>query len=79
GQSLAISADSDVQALGAVEQNDTFQLLLELTIAPQALAGEQRSDSRCFLATALFAEQPQTLDYYRHFRDDVLLKLPGGE
>ncbi|NVC64488.1 hypothetical protein FC652_15310 [Vibrio sp. 05-20-BW147] len=80
GQSLAISTDSDVQAQGALEQNDTFQLLLELSIAPQAIAGEeQRSDSRCFLATSLFAEQPQTLDYYRHFRDDVLLKLPGGE
>ncbi|KGK17405.1 S8 family serine peptidase [Vibrio navarrensis] len=77
GQSLAIS--TTVNAQSTAEQSETFQILLELTVSPLAIAAEKRSDSRCFLATSLFADQPQTLAFYRHFRDEVLLNLPGGD
>ncbi|EOU2463244.1 S8 family serine peptidase [Vibrio navarrensis] len=79
GQSLAISTGAIANAQSAAEQSDSFQILLEMSVSPLAVAGEKRSDSRCFLAKSLFADQPQTLAFYRHFRDEVLLNLPGGD
>ena len=39
----------------------------------------QQSDSRCFIASELFFNEPEKILKFRQFRDDGLLKLPFGE
>jgi len=37
------------------------------------------TDSRCFIASSIYPHQPGKLQKFRLFRDNVLLKLPGGK
>ncbi len=39
----------------------------------------QSTDSRCFIASSLYPQQPEKLHKLRVFRDQVILKAPGGE
>lgn len=54
-----------------------FELSLKLSYLERAAASH--SDSRCFLASAVYAEQPKKLAQYRAFRDEFLLKSPTGQ
>jgi len=37
------------------------------------------TDSRCFIASSIYPQQPEKLQKLRAFRDHVLLEIPGGE
>ena len=52
-----------------------------LVITPEVHSNQAStsSDSRCFVASALYAEEPEKLTKLRAFRDQTLRTLPGGD
>ena len=52
-----------------------MRLSLQLKEKPQIAA----TDSRCFIASAIYPNQPKKLKKIRGFRDEILLPLPGGK
>jgi hypothetical protein len=58
------SEKSDLSVEGEADEDSTLELM---------------SDSRCFIASSLYQQQPHKVAFYREFRDNVLLTLPFGE
>ena len=46
--------------------------------ASETTSSSSGSDSRCFIASAVYSNGHQNLSTLRQFRDNVLAKLPGG-
>ncbi|OLQ91322.1 hypothetical protein BIY21_13285 [Vibrio ponticus] len=57
------------------QDKETFVIQPKIS-APIAQAS---SDSRCFVASKIYANQPSKINKLRKFRDEVLSKLPGGD
>lgn len=89
--SAATSTNSSVsvqphQATLSVADQSAYDLNSELnaitiqyTQATSSVASSSsESDSRCFIATSLFPNNPMILESLRGIRDDVILRLPYG-
>ncbi|ORT51677.1 hypothetical protein ST37_04825 [Vibrio sp. qd031] len=62
-----------------VESTDPAHFTITLNYATQSHASSASQDSRCFLASSVYVDQPSKLNFYRDFRDEVILGLPFGE
>ena len=57
------------------DNTNSKRLHVEFTLRDK----NESTDSRCFIASAVYPDQPQKLHKLRTFRDQFLLQMPGGK
>lgn len=74
----SVVSQSTTQLNLRVNGTEPTTIVIQPKINHLAMESSASSDSRCFIASSVYSQEPEKLTKLRRFRDQVLVNLPGG-